>query len=87
MVIGCWSTTRPMIGAEVISTGIKTECGFDWKITLMGYGCGLVIGFSLRCLIFLSEKPEWLVQIIDENIHKKIIRYKMSTRRRGEQRS
>ena len=61
----------------------KFESGFDWKITLMGYGCGLVIGLSLGCLIFISGKPEWLVWIIDKNIHKKIVRNKRSTRGRG----
>ena len=63
------------------------EGGFDWKITLIGYGCGLVSGFSLGCLIFLSGKPEWLVWIIDKNIHKMIVRNKMSTHRRGTRRS
>ena len=61
----------------------KSESGFDWKITFMGYGCGLVIGLSLGCLIFVSGKPEWLVWIIDKNIHKKIVRNKRSTRGRG----
>ena len=61
---------------------VEVESGFDWKITLMGYGCGLVIGLSLGCLIFLSGKPEWLVWIIDKNIHK-IIRNKRSTRKQG----
>ena len=71
------------------SQEIETEFenGFDWKITFMGYGCGLVIGFSLGCLIFLSRKPEWLVLIIDENIHKKIMKYKRSTHRRGVRRN
>ena len=46
------------------------------KKTWIRYECGLVIGFSLDCLIFLNGKPEWLVWIIIENIHKKIIRYK-----------
>ena len=59
----------------------KFESGFDWKITLMGYVCGLVIGFSLGCHLFLSEKPEWLVWIIDKNIHKKIVRNKRSSNR------
>ena len=62
---------------------VEVESGFDWKITLMGYGCGLVIGLSLGCLIFVSGKPEWLVWIIDKNIHKKIVRNKRSTRGRG----
>ena len=61
----------------------KFESGFDWKITLMGYACGLVIGLSLGCLIFVSGKPEWLVWIIDKNIHKMIVRNKRSTCRRG----
>ena len=26
---------------------VEFESGFYWEITLMGYGCGLVIGFSL----------------------------------------
>ena len=66
---------------------VEFESGFDWKITLIGYGCGLVSGFSLGCLIFLSGKPEWLVWIIDKNIHKMIVRNKMSTHRRVTRRS
>ncbi|RVW24131.1 Receptor-like protein 12 [Vitis vinifera] len=62
------------------------DCGFDWKITLMGYGCGLVIGLSLGCLVFLTGKPEWLTRMVEENIHKTITRSKRSTRRRGARR-
>ncbi|XP_019071934.1 receptor-like protein 33 [Vitis vinifera] len=60
--------------------------GFDWKITLMGYGCGLVIGLSLGCLVFLTGKPEWLTRMVEENIHKTITRSKRSTRRKGARR-
>ena len=59
--------------------------GFDWKITLMGYGCGLVIRLSLGCLIFLTGKPKWLTMMVEENIHK-ITRSKKSTCRRGARR-
>ncbi|RVW74963.1 Receptor-like protein 12 [Vitis vinifera] len=62
------------------------ESGFDWKITLMGYGCGLIIGLSLGCLIFLTGKPKWLTTMVEENIHKKITRSKRSTCRRGARR-
>ncbi|RVW24124.1 Receptor like protein 42 [Vitis vinifera] len=60
--------------------------GFDWKITLMGYGCGLIIGLSLGCLIFLIGKPKWLTTMVEENIHKKITRSKKGTCRRGARR-
>ncbi|XP_034674488.1 receptor-like protein 9DC3 [Vitis riparia] len=63
------------------------ESGFDWKITLMGYGCGLVIGLSLGCFIFLTGKPEWFVCIIEENLHNKSRRSKRSTRRRRARRN
>ena len=63
------------------------ESGFDWKITLMGYGCGLVIGLSLGCFIFLTGKPEWFVRIIEENLHNKSRRSKRSTRRRRARRN
>ena len=66
---------------------LEFEIGIDWKITLMGYGCGLVIGFSLSYLISLSRKLEWLVRFIPKNIHKKIKRNKRSTHRRGARRS
>ncbi|XP_034674586.1 receptor-like protein 9DC3 [Vitis riparia] len=63
------------------------EGGFDWKITLMGYGCGLAIGFSLGCLIFSTEKPKWLATMVEENIHKKIKRSKRCTCKRGARRN
>ncbi|KAJ9676377.1 hypothetical protein PVL29_025080 [Vitis rotundifolia] len=65
----------------------EIEGGFDWKITLMGYGCGLAIGFSLGCLIFSIEKPKWLATMVEENIHKKIKRSKRCTCRRGARRN
>eukprot|EP00261_Vitis_vinifera_P002840 XP_002267388.2 PREDICTED: receptor-like protein 12 [Vitis vinifera] len=65
----------------------KFDGGFDWKITLMGYGCGLVIGLSLGCLVFLTGKPKWFVWIIEDNIHKKIRRSKMSTCKQGARRN
>ena len=65
----------------------KFDGGFDWKITLMGYGCGLVIGLSLGCLIFLIGKAKRFVWVIEENIHKKIRRSKRSTCRQGARRN
>ncbi|KAJ9676373.1 hypothetical protein PVL29_025076 [Vitis rotundifolia] len=65
----------------------EIEGGFDWKITLIGYGCGLAIGFSLGCLIFSIKEPKWLAMMVEENIHKKIKRSKRCTCRRGARRN
>ena len=68
-------------------TNAEFDGGFDWKITLMRYGYGLVIGLSLRCLVFLTGKPKQFVWIIEENIRKKTRMSKRSTCRQGARRN
>ncbi|XVF78877.1 hypothetical protein PTKIN_Ptkin14bG0172700 [Pterospermum kingtungense] len=36
--------------------------GLDWKFVLMGYGCGMVFGFSAGYIMLTLEKPTWLVR-------------------------
>ncbi|XP_031264851.1 receptor-like protein 6 [Pistacia vera] len=38
----------------------------DWHIILMGYGCGLGIGFSIGYIVFSTGKPKRLVRIIEK---------------------
>ncbi|KAL3530210.1 hypothetical protein ACH5RR_009532 [Cinchona calisaya] len=39
--------------------------GFTWKAVLLGYGCGLVLGLAMGCLMFLIGKPRWFIHIVD----------------------
>ncbi|CAL5376134.1 unnamed protein product [Camellia sinensis] len=39
--------------------------GFNWYVILSGYGCGLVWGLVMGCLMFSKRKPQWLVRIIE----------------------
>ncbi|KAJ9676372.1 hypothetical protein PVL29_025075 [Vitis rotundifolia] len=80
----CIADETPKPSKEVDA---EFDGGFDWKITLMGYGCGLVIGLSLGCLVFVIGKPKRFVWIIEENIHKKIRKSKRSTCRQGARRN
>ncbi|KAL3518776.1 hypothetical protein ACH5RR_021365 [Cinchona calisaya] len=41
--------------------------GFTWKAVLLGYSCGLVLGLAMGCLVFLTGKPRWFVQIVEES--------------------
>ncbi|KAG8657890.1 hypothetical protein MANES_03G091100v8 [Manihot esculenta] len=50
--------------------GDSAECWFDWKIALMGYGCGLVFGLSMGYIIFATGKPEWFVRIVEAKQYK-----------------
>ncbi|XP_031286460.1 receptor-like protein Cf-9 [Pistacia vera] len=38
---------------------------FDWKIALMGYGCGLVLGISIGYIVFTTRKPQWFIRKIE----------------------
>ncbi|CAI9091711.1 OLC1v1026807C1 [Oldenlandia corymbosa var. corymbosa] len=40
--------------------------GFTWKAVMIGYGCGMVIGFLIGCLIFITGKPEWFNEFVQE---------------------
>ena len=41
------------------------EYGFGWKVVLMGYGCGMVIGMIMGCFVFLIRKPQWIVKLVE----------------------
>ncbi|KAL5735776.1 hypothetical protein ACOSP7_030232 [Xanthoceras sorbifolium] len=41
---------------------------FDWKITTMGYGSGLVIGLSMGYIVFSTGKPWWLVSMVERKV-------------------
>ncbi|MBA0618841.1 hypothetical protein Godav_028129, partial [Gossypium davidsonii] len=43
------------------------EEDLNWKFSiLMGYaGCGLVLGLSMGYIVFMTEKPWWLIRIIE----------------------
>ncbi|KAI8570855.1 hypothetical protein RHMOL_Rhmol01G0069900 [Rhododendron molle] len=45
--------------------------GFTWKIVVIGYGCGMTLGFFLGSLMFLIGRPEenaWLeTQLVEDS--------------------
>ncbi|XP_017239974.1 receptor-like protein 33 [Daucus carota subsp. sativus] len=38
--------------------------GLTWKAMLLGYGCGMVLGFVAGYLMFMAGKPKWLTKIV-----------------------
>ena len=39
--------------------------GFDWKVVLIKYGCGLVLGLAMGYVTFKMGKLQWLVRLIE----------------------
>ncbi|GMJ05310.1 receptor like protein 6 [Hibiscus trionum] len=50
--------------------------GLDWKFVMMGYGCGMVFGFSAGYIMMTIRKPKWLVGMIQRAGNKVVRRFK-----------
>ncbi|XP_020417910.1 receptor-like protein 12 [Prunus persica] len=48
--------------------------GFDWKVVLMGYASGVVIGISVAYLVLSNGQPNWLVKVIGRKQHRKTVK-------------
>ncbi|XP_052486404.1 receptor-like protein 9DC3 [Gossypium raimondii] len=45
-----------------------------WKIAVMGYGSGVVLGLSVGYIVFTTGRPRWLVKMIKRNPEKRMRR-------------
>ncbi|PHT67158.1 hypothetical protein T459_31583 [Capsicum annuum] len=55
---------------------------FDWKAVLMGYACGLSIGFSLAYFMLSAQNTNWLSRIAEELENRIIMRRRKKQRGR-----
>ncbi|KAA3467748.1 LRR receptor-like serine/threonine-protein kinase GSO1 [Gossypium australe] len=47
---------------------------FIWKLAMMGYGCGMVLGISMAYIVFTTGRPRWLVRMIERDLRNKVSR-------------
>lgn len=45
---------------------------FDWKMAMIGYGSGLVIGLSLGYMVFIIGRSHWFISIVERKQSKKM---------------
>ncbi|CAL2255013.1 unnamed protein product [Prunus armeniaca] len=48
--------------------------GFDWKVVLMGYASGVVIGISVGYLVLSNGTPDWLVKVVGRKQRRRIMK-------------
>ncbi|MFQ6655167.1 hypothetical protein Gotur_025842, partial [Gossypium turneri] len=53
--------------------GSKSNIAFEWKVVLIGYGCGVVFGMLVGYVVFQTGKPKWLVNLSQQWTKKDII--------------
>ncbi|XVF18634.1 hypothetical protein REPUB_Repub11eG0039500 [Reevesia pubescens] len=44
-----------------------SEIAFTWKLAMMSYACGLVLGLSMGYIVFTTGRPWWLVRMIERD--------------------
>ncbi|KAB2086141.1 hypothetical protein ES319_A04G007900v1 [Gossypium barbadense] len=45
--------------------GSKSNIDFGWKVVLLGYRCGMVLGLGVGCVVFQTGKPKWIVSLVE----------------------
>ncbi|XP_076928004.1 receptor-like protein 9DC3 [Bidens hawaiensis] len=45
--------------------GDEEDIAFTWKVVMMGYGCGTLLGFVLGSLMLSTGSPKWINAIAD----------------------
>ncbi|TYI85378.1 hypothetical protein E1A91_D05G437500v1, partial [Gossypium mustelinum] len=65
--------------------GSKSNISFGWKVVLIGYGCGVMLGIFVGYVVFQTGKPKWLVNLV-ENQHEKRRRRKSKEGNRSSRR-
>ncbi|KAE8734098.1 Receptor like protein 33 [Hibiscus syriacus] len=46
-----------------------------WKLVMMGYGSGVVVGISTAYIVFTTGRPWWLVRIVDRDLQRIVTRW------------
>ncbi|XP_017979592.1 PREDICTED: receptor-like protein 12 [Theobroma cacao] len=44
-----------------------SEIAFIWKVVMMGYGCGVVLGLSMGYIVFTTARPWWFIRMVERD--------------------
>ncbi|XP_022717775.1 receptor-like protein 12 [Durio zibethinus] len=55
---------------------------FIWKLAMMGYGCGLMLGLSSGYIVFTTGRPWWFVRMVERDWQKNVTKWIRSNKGR-----
>ncbi|KAL4575783.1 hypothetical protein LXL04_011869 [Taraxacum kok-saghyz] len=59
----CEHQSSPQLESE--GEGDEEESGLTWKVVMMGFGCGTLIGLVMGLLMLSTGRPKWFNEIAD----------------------
>ncbi|KAK4366281.1 hypothetical protein RND71_014161 [Anisodus tanguticus] len=79
----CGDSQVPQVTTPSTLDDLEEDSGFEisWEAVLMGYGCGLIVGFSIIYIMLSIRKPTWLFRIIEDWGHRIVMRKKKKVSR------
>ncbi|XWS16883.1 hypothetical protein CRYUN_Cryun33cG0019400 [Craigia yunnanensis] len=48
---------------------------FIWKVAMIEYGCGVVLGLSMGYIVFTTERPWWFVRMIERDLQNNVTKW------------
>ncbi|KAL4311629.1 hypothetical protein GQ457_01G049450 [Hibiscus cannabinus] len=71
----CMNRTEAKPSASLVVEHEGSKIPFFWKVVMMGYGSGLVIGLSLGYIVFVTRRPWWFVRMVERDLQYKYIKW------------
>ncbi|KAJ9540692.1 hypothetical protein OSB04_027198 [Centaurea solstitialis] len=57
------------VSATQLEAGEDEESRFTWKVVMLGYGCGTLIGLAMGYIMLSTGRPKWFNAIADDIEH------------------
>ncbi|XP_017979775.1 PREDICTED: receptor like protein 30-like [Theobroma cacao] len=63
----CGNEEEPKPPVPMLEEDEGSELAFIWKVVMMGYGCGVVLGLSMGYIVFTTGRPWWFVRMVERD--------------------
>ncbi|KAH1120796.1 hypothetical protein J1N35_003956 [Gossypium stocksii] len=61
----CGNNEEPKSPTSMVVEGEGSAVPFIWKLVMIGYSCGVVLGLSTGYIVFTTGRPWWFVRMVE----------------------
>ncbi|XP_040930892.1 receptor-like protein 6 [Gossypium hirsutum] len=71
----CGNNEEPKSPTSMVVEGEGSAIPFIWKLVMMGYSCGVVLGLSTGYFVFTTGRPWWFVRMVERDWQRNFTRW------------